>query len=110
MSSILKLKIKHNDWLLADTCPQAANHCAVFPRFSEMIDNGPVGNVTSPSPAVQVFSPSGVIHARSRSEPLVNTISSCGSMLHKPTMSPFRERICSDSTVELSPRRAFQEM
>ena len=26
----LKLKIKRNDWLLADTCPQAANHCAVF--------------------------------------------------------------------------------
>ena len=27
---ILKLKIKHNDWLLADTCQQAANHCVVF--------------------------------------------------------------------------------
>ena len=27
---ILKLKIKHNDWLLGDTCPQAANHCALF--------------------------------------------------------------------------------
>ena len=27
---ILKLKIKHNDWLLADTCLQAANHCALF--------------------------------------------------------------------------------
>ena len=26
----IKLKIKHNDWLLADMCPQAANHCAVF--------------------------------------------------------------------------------
>ena len=26
----LRLKIKHNDWLLADTCPQAANHCALF--------------------------------------------------------------------------------
>ena len=23
---ILRLKIKRNDWLLADTCPQAANH------------------------------------------------------------------------------------
>ena len=22
----LKLKIKHDDWLLADMCPQAANH------------------------------------------------------------------------------------
>ena len=27
---ILKLKIKRNDWLLADTCPQAANHYALF--------------------------------------------------------------------------------
>ena len=26
----LKLKIKSNDWLLADTCRQAANHCALF--------------------------------------------------------------------------------
>ena len=27
---ILGLIIKRNDWLLADTCPQAANHCALF--------------------------------------------------------------------------------
>ena len=27
---ILRLKIKGTDWLLADTCPQAANHCALF--------------------------------------------------------------------------------
>ena len=27
---ILKLKIKRNDWLLADTCPQAAYHCALL--------------------------------------------------------------------------------
>ena len=27
---ILKLKIKRNDWPLADTCPQAANHWALF--------------------------------------------------------------------------------
>ena len=27
---ILRLKIKRNDWLLADTCPQAANHWAVL--------------------------------------------------------------------------------
>ena len=27
---ILRLKIKRNDWLLADMCPQAANHCALF--------------------------------------------------------------------------------
>ena len=27
---ILKLKIKSYDWLLADKCPQAANHCALF--------------------------------------------------------------------------------
>ena len=26
----LKLKIKCNNWLLADTCPQAVNHCALF--------------------------------------------------------------------------------
>ena len=26
----LKHKIKRNDWLLAATCPQAANHCALF--------------------------------------------------------------------------------
>ena len=26
----LKLKIKRNDWLFSDTCPQAANHCALF--------------------------------------------------------------------------------
>ena len=27
---ILRLKIKHNDWLLEDTCLQAANHCTLF--------------------------------------------------------------------------------
>ena len=26
----LKLKIKRNELLLADTCPQAVNHCAFF--------------------------------------------------------------------------------
>ena len=26
----LRLLVKRNDWLLADTCPQAANHCALF--------------------------------------------------------------------------------
>ena len=26
----LRLKIKRNDWLLADTCPQATNHSALF--------------------------------------------------------------------------------
>ena len=26
----LKLKIKRSDWLLVDTCPQAANHSALF--------------------------------------------------------------------------------
>ena len=30
LENSLRLKIKHNDWLLADTCPQAANHCALF--------------------------------------------------------------------------------
>ena len=27
---IVRLKIKRNDWLIADMCPQAANHCALF--------------------------------------------------------------------------------
>ena len=27
---ILKLKPKHNDWLLANMSPQAANHCALY--------------------------------------------------------------------------------
>ena len=27
---ILRLKIKRNDWLIADTCPQAANHYALL--------------------------------------------------------------------------------
>ena len=27
---ILKLKIKRNDWLFADTCPQAANQALYF--------------------------------------------------------------------------------
>ena len=27
---ILRLKIKRNDWLLADTCPQTVNHFALF--------------------------------------------------------------------------------
>ena len=27
---ILKLKMKCNGWILADKCPQAANHCALF--------------------------------------------------------------------------------
>ena len=26
----LRLKIERNGWLLADMCPQAANHCALF--------------------------------------------------------------------------------
>ena len=26
----LRLKIKRNDWVLADACPQAADHCALF--------------------------------------------------------------------------------
>ena len=30
LESSLKLKIKRNDWLLADTSPQAANHYALF--------------------------------------------------------------------------------
>ena len=30
LENSLRLKIKRNDWLLADMCPQAANHCALF--------------------------------------------------------------------------------
>ena len=30
----LRLKIKRNDWLFADTCPQAANHCALSLRMN----------------------------------------------------------------------------
>ena len=30
LEASLRLKIKRNDWLLVDTCPQAANHCALF--------------------------------------------------------------------------------
>ena len=26
----LKLKIKRNNWMFAHTCPQTANHCALF--------------------------------------------------------------------------------
>ena len=26
----LRVKIKRDHWLLADTCPQAANHCTLF--------------------------------------------------------------------------------
>ena len=32
----LRLKIKCNDWLPADTCPQAANHCAFFAFENEL--------------------------------------------------------------------------
>ena len=32
----LKLKIKCNDWLLVDTCPQAANHCALLEFENEL--------------------------------------------------------------------------
>ena len=31
---ILRLKIKCNDWLIADTCPQAANHWAFILSLS----------------------------------------------------------------------------
>ena len=34
---ILRLKIKRNDWLLADMCPQAANHCALCVRKQPII-------------------------------------------------------------------------
>ena len=31
----LKLKIERNDWLPVDTCPQIANHCALFCVWDE---------------------------------------------------------------------------
>ena len=34
---ILKLKIKRNDWLLADMCPQVANHCAYVSASSQSL-------------------------------------------------------------------------
>ena len=34
------IKIKRNDWLLADTCPKAANHCALFLRRITTIITG----------------------------------------------------------------------
>ena len=33
----LKLKIKCNDWLLADTCPQAANRCRLYFEFETVL-------------------------------------------------------------------------
>ena len=30
LETILRLKMLRNDWLIADTCPQAANHCVLF--------------------------------------------------------------------------------
>ena len=41
---ILKLKIKRNYWLLADMCPQAANHCyfiLCLRLYSSFITSGP---------------------------------------------------------------------
>ena len=32
----LRLKIKRNDWLHADTCPQAANHCTLLKSENEL--------------------------------------------------------------------------
>ena len=42
---ILRHKIKRNDWLFADTCPQAANHYALFRSlslYSSFITSRPV--------------------------------------------------------------------
>ena len=41
---VLKLKIKRNDWLLAITCPQVANHCYFILSlrlYSSFITSGP---------------------------------------------------------------------
>ena len=40
----LRFKIKCNDWLLADTCPQAANHCTLsFPFPALLFGTSAVG-------------------------------------------------------------------
>ena len=39
--------IKRNDWLLADTCPQAANHCALFWVWEWNINNVYFENMVS---------------------------------------------------------------
>ena len=41
---ILKLKIKHNVWMLVNTCPQSANHCYFILSlrlYSSFITSGP---------------------------------------------------------------------
>lgn len=55
-------------------------------------------------------SPLTPIHCRSRSEPASVSKQANQVLQTKTTLSPFRERICSDSSVELSPRKAFQEL
>ena len=45
----LKLKIKRNHWLLADTCPQAANHCGGAQWVSgRVLDSRPRGRGFDP--------------------------------------------------------------
>ncbi|XP_052787167.1 uncharacterized protein LOC128222251 isoform X2 [Mya arenaria] len=52
-----------------------------------------------------------VIHARSHSEPASVSRQANQILFHKGPLSPFRERMSSDSSVELSPsRKAFQEI
>ncbi|XP_052265349.1 uncharacterized protein LOC127867881 [Dreissena polymorpha] len=63
-------------------------------------------NAANRTPTKQIT----VIHARSRSEPASVTKQANQIRISKGPMSPFRERMCSDSSVELSPRRAFQEI
>ncbi|XP_060562465.1 uncharacterized protein LOC132722060 isoform X2 [Ruditapes philippinarum] len=55
-------------------------------------------------------SPLTPVHGRTRSEPASVTKQANQVLLPKTAHSPFRERFCSDSSVELSPRRAFQEL
>ncbi|XP_053386911.1 uncharacterized protein LOC123542619 isoform X2 [Mercenaria mercenaria] len=55
-------------------------------------------------------SPLTPVHTRSRSEPASVSKQANQVLQPKTTLSPFRERFCSDSSVELSPRRAFQEL
>ena len=54
----LRLKIKRNDWLFADTCPQAANHCALFGAWIEFLEQTRYGvdqALSSPSDQTPVL-------------------------------------------------------
>ena len=75
LSFILKLKIKRNYWLLADTCPQATNQCALFYSilynleawshilFSGMMIETSIASKLFPCKILQIFKRSGCVNA-----------------------------------------------